>query len=104
LELVLPVIHDANDGRPSGRGDFHQIQPQVLSHAKRGVDFQNAELRPICSDDANRTDTNLSIDSYALCGVLNKQNLVEKTKNADQKESARRPTFPVRGPSFTRLL
>ena len=56
LELVLPVVHDADHGRTSGRGDFDEIQPCFLRHAQRRVHLENPELRAVGADHADRAD------------------------------------------------
>jgi len=42
FELVLPVVHDADDGRASSGGHFDEIQALVFRHPERGVDFEDA--------------------------------------------------------------
>ena len=84
FELVLPVVHDADYRRASSCSDFDQIQPKLFRHSQRGIDFENAQLRTVGTDHADRTDANLTVDPHALRCVLNTEiPRREKTKNAD---------------------
>ncbi len=77
FELVLPVVHDSNDGGAGSRRDFNKIQSLLFRHSQRGIDFLDAKLRSVGANDADRTNADLSVDSYALCGVLNTEILSE---------------------------
>src|SRR5688572_13432018 len=72
LELELPVVHDANNGRPRHRRHFDQIQTLLLCGRQRGIEIQNSHLTSICRNDAERADADLTIDADALRVVLNK--------------------------------
>src|SRR5262249_12107413 len=71
LELVLAVAHDGNRGGTGGWGDFGQVEALLLRHAQRHVDFEDAELSSVSTDDSYRADANHAVDPHALCGVLN---------------------------------
>jgi hypothetical protein len=85
LELVLAVVHDADDGRTGSCGNFDQVQSLFFGHPKRRVNLENSELRAVGANHANWGDADLSIDPHALCGVLNTEILEEgKQKCADR--------------------
>ena len=101
LELVLAVVHDADDGRPRGRGDFDKIEPCFFGHSHRDIDFEDAELRSVRADDADWADANLPIDSHPLGGVLNRLCLLRvKNETRPLSEQASRTMSPRRREPF----
>src|SRR4051812_2601684 len=102
LELVLAVVHDADDGRPRGRGDFDKIEPCFFGHSHRDIDFEDAELRSVRADDANWADANLPIDPHPLGGVLNRRYLLKvknETRPLSERESRATGLAQARAPS-----
>src|SRR3954471_11816438 len=91
LELVLAVVHDADDRRACSRRHFDKIEPCFLGHTHRDIHFEYAELRSIRADDADRADANLPIDSHPLCGVLNRRCSPE-----GKKQKTRTPETGIR--------
>ena len=75
FELVLPVVHDADDRGTGSGGDFDEIQPGFFRHPECRVHLENSELRTIGADHADRADADHAIDPHALGGVLNARNL-----------------------------
>jgi hypothetical protein len=71
FELELSVVHDADDGRSRRWRYFDQIQALLLCGCQRGIQIQNSHLTPICRNNAEWADADLTIDADALRVVLN---------------------------------
>ena len=71
LELELPVVHDLDHRRTSRGGDFYQIETPFVRRSERFLDGKDSELLTRFSDDPDRTDPDLSVDTgplFALYG------------------------------------
>ncbi len=72
FELVLPVVHDSDDGRTCERGDFNEIESLLYCRRHGGIYFHDSKLSPIRCDNSNRADADLPVDARRpLCGILN---------------------------------
>src|SRR5919201_1792863 len=78
LELELAVVHDPNDGRPSHRRDFHQIESLRLCLREGRLQVENSELSAVGRNHAERADADLSVHAYALGAVLNGRSSLKK--------------------------
>src|SRR4051812_40729188 len=78
LELVLAVVHDADDRRTCCWSHFDKIESRFLRLAERRVHVHDAELRTIGADDANWRDADLAIDPHAFGGVLDCDALIPR--------------------------
>ena len=63
LELVLPVVHDLDHGRPRHRRHLDQVETCCFRRRQRLFHRKDAHLAPIGPDHADRGDADLAVDT-----------------------------------------
>src|SRR6185295_8616919 len=64
-------VHDTDDGGPSQRCDFNEIEACDFCRREGSLELHDAKLSAISSDDAQWTDANLPVNANAFGLLLN---------------------------------
>src|SRR3954451_13235954 len=73
LELVLPVVHDFDDGRPGSGGYLHEIQPAFLGGREGLFDRQDPELLTGGGNHAHRADPDHAVHAGSFFAIVRGQ-------------------------------
>jgi hypothetical protein len=81
LIFELAIVHDPADGRPVVGRDFDEVEVGFAGFGERGIDSEDAQLRPIGANDTDGRNANLLVDTSLLIRRWDRETLSDGTMN-----------------------